>query len=70
MKKRAILEIRDERGVTIQPYVPEKYCPSPGYLVSDELYEDECLIDIVNCEACYIESIKPSPTGKPYYITY
>ena len=69
MKYKAILEIRDERGVTIQPYVPERYCPTPGYLVGKELHYGECLIDVENCEACYIESVKPSPTGKPYYIT-
>jgi len=70
MKLKPILEIRDERGVVIQPYLPENYCPTPGHFVGEELHYGECLISVENCEACYIESARPSPTGQAYYTTH
>ena len=70
-KQGVILKIRDKKNVTIQPYLPEKYCPTPGYLVGDNLPKGcAYLIGIEHCERCYIESVKPSPTGEPYYTTY
>ena len=58
----AMLEIKGEKNVTIQPYLPEKFVS--GYLPK----KYDCLISI-DCEGCYIESVKPSPTGKAYYTT-
>ncbi len=70
-KQGVILKICGEEDVTIQPYLPRKYCPAPGYLVGDKLPKGcVALIGIERCEGCYIESVKPSPTGKPYYDTF
>ena len=65
---KAILEIRGERSVSIQPYLPEEFCPSVGYLVGPIPEGFDCLINIVDCEGCFIESIKTS-FGEPYYTT-
>ena len=70
-KQDVVLEIRGEENVNIQPYLPKKYCPAPGYLIGENLPEDcIALIGIEHCEGCFTERIKPSPTGYAYYETY
>ena len=66
---KAMLEIKGEKDVTIQPYLPKEYCPATGYLIGENLPKKyDCAISI-DCEGCYIKSVKPSPTGEAYYTT-
>lgn len=69
-KMKAMLEIKGEKDVTIQPYLPKEICPTSGRLIGENLPKEyDCAI-FVDCEGCFIESVKPSPTGEAYYETY
>ena len=66
---KALLEIREEKNKTIHPYVPEEFCPTKGYLQGPIPNGYDCLINIEDCDYCFIDSVAPSLTGKAYYET-
>ena len=67
---KAILTIQGERNKVIHPYLPSEYCPTKGYLQGPIPEGYDCLINVKDCECCYIDSVSQSPTGKPYYESF
>ena len=67
----AMLEIKGEKDVTIQPYLPEECYSVHGCVLGDKLPKEyDCFISVEGCDGCLIERVKPSPTGKAYYEIY